>query len=280
MPQPTAALAKRALAQFASPERAVGVARFFKTGKGEYGHGDVFIGCTVPECRLVAREFRALPLAEIEKLLMSRIHEERLVALLIMCAQFGRSRDRRIFQLYRKRMVFVNNWDLVDSSAPEIVGGWLVDKPRGLLDRLAKSKVLWYRRIAIVATHRFIREGEWRDAIRIAERLVNDRHDLIQKAVGWMLREVGKRASAGALDGLLRRHAATMPRTMLRYAIERLTPGERKRWMERSGEALKRRAAERRGGALKRRAAERGEGALKRRAAGRGRDVSSQPPGD
>src|SRR5690349_3077409 len=131
MPQLTAALARRALVQFASPERAVGVARFFKTGKGEYGEGDVFIGCTVPECRLVAKEFRALPLAEVEKLMISRVHEERAVGLFILVAQFERSRDRKIVELYRRRMAFVNNWDLVDMSAPSIVGGWLEDKPRG-----------------------------------------------------------------------------------------------------------------------------------------------------
>src|SRR5689334_12341102 len=236
MPRLTAVLVKRALAQFGSPERAAGVARFFKTGDGEYGEGDVFIGCTVPECRLVTKEFRALPLAEVEKLMMSRIHEERAVALLILVEQFKRSPDKKIFQLYARRMAFVNNWDLVDSSAPEIVGGWLADKPRGLLDRLARSKVLWYRRIAIVATHRFIRNGEWQDAIRIAGRLVNDEHDLIHKAVGWMLREVGKRASAEALDRFLLKHAATMPRTMLRYAIERMSPAQK-------NEALNRRAA-------------------------------------
>lgn len=228
MPQLTAALAKRALAQFGSPERAAGVMRFFKTGKGEYGEGDVFIGCTVPECRLVAKEFRALPLAEVEKLMMSRIHEERAVGLFILVAQFERSPDRKIFQLYRKRLAFVNNWDLVDLSAPGIVGGWLADKPRGWL---AKSKVLWYRRIAMVATFHFIRRGESKDAIRIAEALVNDEHDLIHKAVGWMLREVEKRASAEALNAFLRKHARTMPRTMLRYAIERLTPAEKKKWM-------------------------------------------------
>ena len=240
MTQLTAALVKRALAQFALPERAVGVARFFKTGRGEYGEGDVFIGCTVPECRLVAKEFRALPLAEAEKLMMSRVHEERAVGLFILVAQFERSPDRKIFQLYRKRMAFVNNWDLVDLSAPAIVGGWLADEPRGLLDRLAKSKVLWYRRIAIVATFYFIRRGEWKDAVRIAERLVNDEQDLIQKAVGWMLREVEKRASSRALDTFLQRHAATMPRTMLRYAIERLTPAEKEKWMKM---ALNRRTA-------------------------------------
>jgi 3-methyladenine DNA glycosylase AlkD len=236
----TAALAKKALAQFASAERAVAVARFFKTGQGEYGEGDVFIGCTVPECRLVAKEFRALPLAEVEKLMISRVHEERAVGLFILVAQFERAPDRRIFQLYRKRMACVNNWDLVDLSAPNIVGGWLADKPRDLLDQLATSKVLWYRRIAMVATFHFIRQGEWKDAIRIAERLVNDEHDLIHKAVGWMLREVEKRASAPALERFLQRHAATMPRTMLRYAIERLTPAEKEKWMKM---ALNRRAA-------------------------------------
>jgi len=240
MTQLTAALCKRALAQFGSPERAVGVARFFKTGKGEYGEGDVFIGCTVPECRLVAKEFRALPLGEVEKLMMSRVHEERAVALFILVAQFERVPDKKIFQLYHKRMAYVNNWDLVDMSAPAIVGGWLADKPRGLLDQLAKSKVLWFRRIAMVATFYFIRRGEWKDAIRIAERLVGDEHDLIHKAVGWMLREVEKRASGAALNVFLQRHAATMPRTMLRYAIERLTPAEKEKWMKK---ALNRRAA-------------------------------------
>jgi 3-methyladenine DNA glycosylase AlkD len=235
MPHLTAALARRALSQFGSPERAIGVSRFFKTGEGEYAEGDVFIGCTVPECRLVAKEFRALPLAQIEKLLASRIHEERLIALFIMVAQFERADDettrKKIFDLYRRRMDRVNNWDLVDASAPYIVGGWLVDKPRLLLDQLAKSKVLWYRRIAIVATFHFIRLGESADAIRIAEALVNDKQDLIHKAVGWMLREVEKRASAPALEKFLKRHAATMPRTMLRYAIERLTPAQREMWM-------------------------------------------------
>jgi 3-methyladenine DNA glycosylase AlkD len=245
MPQITAALAKRALRQFGSPERAVGVARFFKTGKGEYGEGDVFIGCTVPECRLVAREFRALPLAEVDRLITSRIHEERVVGLMIMVSQFERSKDeavrKKIFQQYRKRMAFVNNWDLVDGSAAYIVGAWLEDKPRGLLDTLAKSKVMWHRRIAMVATFHFIRRGESEDAIRIATALVNDKHDLIHKAVGWMLREVEKRASAEALEKFLKRHAAAMPRTMLRYSIERLTPAQREAWMGMAGRAAPRR---------------------------------------
>lgn len=224
-------MVRKALRQFGSPARAAGAARFFKTGKGEYGEGDVFMGVTVPECRLVAKEFRALPLGEAEKLLMSRVHEERLTALLILVARFERGDRERVFRLYRKRMDFINNWDLVDGSAPQIVGGWLEDRPRGLLDEWARSKDLWRRRIAMVATFHFIRRGESEDAIRIAGLLVGDRHDLIHKAVGWMLREVGKRADAGALDRFLRRHAAGMPRVMLRYAVERLTPAERGMWM-------------------------------------------------
>lgn len=235
MAKPTASLAKRALNQFASPERAALVTRFFKTGKGEYGEGDVFMGASVPECRLVAKEFRALELAEIEKLMLSRVHEERLTGLFILVAQFRRAKDeaarKKLFQLYRKRMACVNNWDLVDASAPHIVGAWLEDKPRDWLDELAASKNLWYRRIAMVATFHFIRQGESEDAIRIAGLLVQDRHDLIQKAVGWMLREAEKRASSEAVRKFLKRHAASMPRTMLRYAIERLTPAEKEQWM-------------------------------------------------
>jgi 3-methyladenine DNA glycosylase AlkD len=237
MPKLTASLAKRALNQFASTERATFVARFFKTGKGDYGEGDVFMGASVPECRIVAKEFRALELTEIEKLIMSRVHEERLTGLIILVSQFQRAKDeatrKKAFQLYRKRMAFVNNWDLVDTTAPNIVGGWLEDKPRDWLDELAASKNLWYRRIAMVATFHYIRQGESEDAIRIAGLLVQDKHDLIQKAVGWMLREVDKRASSEALQKFLKRHAATMPRTMLRYAIERLTPAEREKWMTR-----------------------------------------------
>jgi 3-methyladenine DNA glycosylase AlkD len=225
-----ASLARRALRQFGSPERAALVARFFRTGKGEYGEGDVFIGASVPECRIVAKEFRELPLAEVEKLLMSRVHEDRLVALVIMVERFRREPEA-IFRLYRKRIAHVNNWDLVDASAAQIVGGWLEDRPRELLDRFAVSKRLWVRRIAMVATFHFIRRGQSRDAIRIAKMLVGDSHDLIHKAVGWMLREVGKRVGEEPLNRFLRKHAAVMPRTMLRYAIERLSPGERERWM-------------------------------------------------
>lgn len=235
-----AADVRRALRAQARPEHVAGALRFFKCGPGEYGEGDEFIGVTVPAQRRIARQYRALPLADAEALLTSRIHEERLTALFILVLQFNGSDDervrRRIFRLYMKRLRFINNWDLVDSSAPHIVGGWLADRrPRDPLDRLARSPHLWSRRVAMLATLFFIQRGEHRDAIRIATLLVNDRHDLIHKAVGWMLREVGKRASATVLTSFLERHAARMPRTMLRYAIEHRSPAERRRWMSRRG---------------------------------------------
>jgi 3-methyladenine DNA glycosylase AlkD len=226
---------RRALRQFASAARAVGVSRFFKTGKGEYGEGDVFLGATVGEQRLIARQFRTLPLAELDALLTSKIHEERLTALLILVDQFEKAGDERararIVRLYLKRLRYVNNWDLIDSSADPILGGWLATKDRSLLDRLARSPHLWSRRASIIATFYFIKRGESQDTLRIARALLNDRHDLIHKATGWMLREVGKRASLPALRKFLTRHAATMPRTTLRYAIERMSPAERTRWM-------------------------------------------------
>jgi 3-methyladenine DNA glycosylase AlkD len=230
----TAAAVRQALRAQARPERVAGAMRFFKCGPGEYGEGDVFIAVTVPAQRAIARQFADLPLAEVDALLTSRIHEERLTALFILVRQFTRGDERlrkRIDALYMKRLRFINNWDLVDSSAAQIVGGWLEDKPRGRLDRLARSPHLWSRRVAMIATFHYIQRGEHRDATRIAALLVCDDHDLIHKAAGWMLREVGKRASEPALTAFLDRHAATMPRTMLRYAIEHRPVNERQRWM-------------------------------------------------
>ena len=230
----SASAVRRALRARARPERVAGVQRFFKCGPGEYGEGDRFISVTVPAQRAIAREFRNLPLAEVDTLLRSPIHEERLTALFILVDQFARDDEAargRIYRLYTTRLKYINNWDLVDSSAPQIVGGWLADKPRDILDRLARSTHLWSRRVAMLATFHFIQHGDHRDAIRIATILVYDSHDLIHKAVGWMLREVDKRASPAALTAFLNRHAATMPRTMLRYAIERLPAQERQRWM-------------------------------------------------
>ncbi len=237
---------RRALRSHADPARVPGVTRFFKCAPGEYGEGDRFIGVTVPAQRAIARRFRDLPLADVESLLISPIHEERSTALFILVDQFQRGDERtrgRIYRLYMRRLRFINNWDLVDTSAAPIVGGWLEDKtgrrPSGLLDRLARSRHLWSRRVAMIATFHYIHRGEHRDAIRIATILVNDSHDLIHKAVGWMLREVDKRASPAALTTFLDRYAATMPRTMLRYAIERLPATERKLWMNKATNSTK-----------------------------------------
>ena len=241
-PASTVAALRKALRAQANPTRVAGVTRYFKCGPGEYGEGDVFIGVTVPAQRTIARHFRDLPIKETDKLLTSRIHEERATALLILVDQFSRGDERtrgQIFRLYMRRLRFINNWDLVDTSAGPIVGGWLEDKPRGLLDRLARSKHLWSRRVAMIATFHYIYRGDHRDAIRVAKILVNDSHDLIHKAVGWMLREVDKRASPAALTAFLNRHAATMPRTMLRYAIERWPATKRKVWMARATKITK-----------------------------------------
>jgi 3-methyladenine DNA glycosylase AlkD len=207
--------------------------RFFKTGPGEYGEGDVFIGVKVPGVRAVCRECRGVPLDVVLELLRSRVHEERSLALLMLVDAFERGADpvrKQIYDLYLANTRYINNWDLVDASAPQIVGGWLAARSRAPLKRLARSSSLWERRIAIVATFAFIRRGETEETFRIAEILLADRHDLIHKAVGWMLREVGKR-DAARLRQFLARHYAAMPRTMLRYAIERFPEAERKRYL-------------------------------------------------
>ncbi len=233
----TVAEVRAALRQAASPERAQGAARFFKTGKGEYAEGDVFIGVPVPAVRTIVRLHRELPLAGVDALLRSKVHEERLTALLLLVDRYKRAkRDaaarEQIVQLYLDRLAHVDNWDLVDSSAPQLLGAWLFERERDLLDRLAASESLWSRRVAMVATQYFIRKGEAEDALRIATTLLGDRHDLIHKAVGWMLREVGESVDLAALRGFLRKHAATMPRTALRYAIEKLPADERARWLQ------------------------------------------------
>lgn len=215
------------------PARARLSASFFKTGKGEYGEGDAFLGIRVPGQRMVARRFRDLPIDDLGALLRDRWHEHRLVAAIILGDRFRRARgaDRdAIARFYLANRRSINNWDLVDTSAPRILGEWLLDRPRGILDRLAASRVLWDRRIAVLATQTFIRNGEFADTLRLAGRLIGDPEDLMHKAVGWMLREIGDR-NAGTLRSFLRKHAARMPRTMLRYAIEKLSPAERRRWL-------------------------------------------------
>jgi 3-methyladenine DNA glycosylase AlkD len=227
---PQVKAAQSRLREFASPERAAISAGFFKTGPGQYGEGDLFVGVRVPDIRKVAKESRDLTLREVEMLLHSEIHEERLLALVILVSQFeegDRATRKQVYDLYLANTRHVNNWDLVDLSAPRIVGGYLDTRSRRPLNRLAKSADLWERRISIVATHHFIRQGDLGDTIKVAELLLNDEEDLIHKATGWMLREVGKRDQA-VLEAFLDEHCQTMPRTMLRYAIERFSKRKRK----------------------------------------------------
>jgi 3-methyladenine DNA glycosylase AlkD len=221
---------KKELAAAADPERARSSAWFFKTGKGQYGQGDRFIGLTVPTMRRIAHRYIHLSLADVEKLLASPIHEHRSAALEILVAQYERDNTRAVFDFFLKHTKFVNNWDLVDGSAPYIVGQHLLTRPRKVLYRLAKSRNLWERRIAIVSTMALIRAGEIEDTFAIARLLLADDHDLIHKAVGWMLREAGKQ-SAPALLRFLKQNYDALPRTTLRYAIERFPVTQRKRML-------------------------------------------------
>lgn len=226
--------ARSKLNSLASPEVAASSTRFFKTGPGQYGEGDTFIGVRVPTLRKLARECRDLPLVEVEALLHSPIHEERLLALLVLVLGVGKGDDahrKAVYDFYLDNTRYVNNWDLVDSSAPAIVGGYLRDKPRTPLVRLAKSASLWERRVAVVATQHFIRLDEFDDTLAISRLLLSDKEDLIHKATGWMLREVGERDEA-ALATFLDEHGSVMPRTMLRYAIEHFPPEQRQGYLE------------------------------------------------
>jgi 3-methyladenine DNA glycosylase AlkD len=219
---PTARTLRTQLRALARPRDAAVLRRFFKTGKGEYGEGDVFIGVRLPELRMLCRDSRGISVSEISQLLRSRLHEERLLALLLLVDAFHRSgvtEQRKIYNLYLASTAFINNWDLVDSSAHRIVGAWLDRRSRAPLRRLARSCSVWERRIAIIATLHFIRRGELEETLFVADRLLNDPHDLIHKAVAWMLREVGHR-DRRALNGFLKHRYRRMPRTMLRYAIE------------------------------------------------------------
>jgi 3-methyladenine DNA glycosylase AlkD len=244
----TAADMKRRLRARADARRVPVLRSFFKTGPGEYGEGDEFIGVTVPALREICRECRGADLGEIRILLGSPVHEDRLLALLLLVDGFSRGdlgERRTIYEFYLSNTASINNWDLVDSSAPAIVGGWLYDRGRAPLRRLAQSSSLWERRIAIIATAYFIRRGEFEDTLAIATLLLHDRHDLIHKAVGWMLREVGKKDSAVECR-FLDAHASHMPRTMLRYAIERLSPAKRAAYLRMGQEAAGRAPRQRR----------------------------------
>lgn len=220
------------------PAKAKVLSGFFKTGKGEYGEGDISLGITVPRQRTLSREFSFLGLNDISVLLKSPIHEHRLTGFLILVLKYQKGSPEEkacIYSYYMKNSRRANNWDLVDSTAPCIPGDWLLDKDRSILDRFAVSKNLWERRIAIISTLGFIRRGDLKDTFRITRKLMKDPHDLIHKACGWMLREAGKR-DEHALTSFLDSNAKRMPRTMLRYAIERFPDGQRLRWMRQGRE--------------------------------------------
>lgn len=228
-------LVKAELERVSDPRYAVRLQGFFKTGKGGYGEGDVFIGVRVPDQRRVAKKYRGLSLTDVLDLLRSEIHEHRLTALFILTEQFDKGDDEtrlQIVDLYLSNTAYVNNWDLVDSSAHKILGAWLVDKPRDVLYDLVRSESLWERRISIISTFAFINRGDLVDALALAGALVEDEHDLIHKASGWVLREVGKKDQS-VLEEFLLEHLEMMPRTMLRYAIERLPEDRRKFYMKR-----------------------------------------------
>ena len=214
-------------------EKAKLLSGFFKTGKGEYGEGDIFLGITVPVQREIAQEFEDLGMGEIQQLLDSKVHEKRMIALFILVDRFNTADEKtkkETFDFYLKNTQNINNWDLVDLSAPKIVGEFLIDRNREILRKLAKSEDLWGKRIAIISTYAFIRENDFKDTLKIAEILIKDKHDLIHKGVGWMLREVGKRDEEMLIDFLDKNHRV-MPRTMLRYAIEKFDEGKRKEYL-------------------------------------------------
>lgn len=210
------------------PEKAISLSRFFKTGKGGYGEGDIFLGITVPQSRKIVGKYKDLPIQDIEKLLLSKIHEERLIALLILVHKYQKGDEEEkkdVYEFYIANTKHINNWDLVDLTAPKIVGDYLRDKDRSILYKLCRSTNLWERRIAILATFQFIcLDKDYKTTFKTAEQLLLDKHDLIQKAVGWMLREVGKRISEKKEREFLDKHYKTMGRTALRYAIERFAP--------------------------------------------------------
>lgn len=233
----SAALALKGLFAIGQRTTAETAKRFFKTDDGEYGAGDKFIGIKMPQLRHMARDMRDAGTDVALPLLKSSWHEARSLALILLVRQFQKGNpatQKAIYDLYLKNTSLINNWDLVDMSAEHIVGGWLADKPRerkNVLTTLAKSASIWERRIAILATFHYIKQGEYKETLRIAQLLLHDDADLIQKAVGWMLREVGKRVGLAPQEEFLKRYYREMPRTMLRYAIERFAEPKRKRYL-------------------------------------------------
>jgi len=226
---------RSALKKHANPQRALAAKRYFKTGKGEYGEGDVFLGLAVPDQRRIAKEYKNLPLSDIQKLLKSKIHEERFVSLVLLVARYqsnDESAKKDVFERYLSMSKWINNWDLVDTSAPQIVGDYCWrQNDRQTLKKLIKSSDLWERRIGVLASFTFIRQGDVKLTLEIAEKLLKDPHDLIHKSVGWMLREAEPR-SPQEVRKFLDQHAARMPRTMLRYAIEKFPKSKRDKYLQ------------------------------------------------
>jgi len=223
---------KKTVKKYSSLEKANVLQRFFKTGKGEYAEGDIFAGLTVPTSRKIARQFKNLSYSELSKLIKSKIHEERLIALFIIVGRMKKAavKDKeKIYKFYIKNLRYVNNWDLVDLSAEKIIGEYLLDKDKKLLFELAKGK-LWERRIAIMSTFNFIKKNDYKTTLKLCKFLLNDKEDLIHKATGWMLREIGNRDLKTEED-FLKQYYKTMPRTMLRYSIEKFTEKKRKAYL-------------------------------------------------
>lgn len=222
------------LNSLANIEKANLLQRFFKTGKGEYGEGDIFLGITVPKTRLIAKKYLDLDLNDIKKLLISKIHEKRLCALLILVLKYSKANygmKKKIYIFYINNIKQVNNWDLVDLSAPRIVGDYLLNKSKSVLYKFALSNNIWIRRISIISTMYFVKYKKYSDTLKISRILINDKHDLIHKAVGWMLREVGKKSKKDE-EIFLNRYYKIMPRMMLRYAIEKFPEAQRQRYLK------------------------------------------------
>ena len=223
---------KQDIIKEANSEKAKILQGFFKTGKGEYGEGDIFLGITVPQSRKIAKKYSSLQLKEISLLLQSKVHEERLIALLILVEKYNKAQDKnQIFDFYLKNTKYINNWDLVDLTADKIMGNFLLNKSREVLYNLAKSDNLWERRIAIISTFHFIKNNQFNETLKIAEILLKDDHDIIHKAVGWMLREIGKR-DLSILESFLKKYYNRMPRTALRYAIEKFPEDKRQAYLK------------------------------------------------
>jgi 3-methyladenine DNA glycosylase AlkD len=221
---------KQEFLKLTNPEQAQILQRFFKTGKGQYGEGDVFLGIKVPQIRMLVKKYETLSLDDCLQFLKSKYHEERLFALLLLVRKFQKGTEqerKKIFKIYLDHTFYINNWDLVDLSSEHIVGAFLKDTSKTILQKLAKSKNLWQQRIAILSTFHFIKQGIYEETFIIADLLLHNEYDLIHKAVGWMLREVGKRCSLEKEEAFLKPRFKTMPRTMLRYAIEKFPEEKR-----------------------------------------------------